>query len=117
MKYSQSDIVEVVFPLPNAQFKRHPAIIISNRSVFEAEEIYYCVMLSTKNTNDEFIFEITPSMVNYQSDKISYAKCQLISQFAPNEIMMRFGSLKSNYFKKLLSKLNESVFSFKIDVT
>ena len=112
MKYAQSDIVEVVFPLPNGQFKRHPAIIISNRDVYETEEIYYCIMLSTKNTNDEFIFEITPSMVNYQTDKVSYAKCQLIAQFASNEIMMRFGSLKSESFRKLLLKLNQSVFSF-----
>ena len=39
MKYAQSDIVEVVFPLPNGQFKRHPAIIISNRDVYETDEI------------------------------------------------------------------------------
>ena len=112
MRVSQSDIVEVMFPLLNGQLKPHPAIIISNREVFEVEGVYIMVMLSTKNYNDEFIYEIHPKMVNYQSDRVSYAKLQLIETFDADEVMQRFGSLKSEHFKELLKKLNQSVFSF-----
>lgn len=112
MNYSQSDVVEFEFPLPNGQFKIHPAIIISSRDVLEIEGVYICVMLSTKDTNPEFIFEVQPKMLTYSSDKISYAKCQLITRIKPNAIIRRFGSIKSEYFKQLLSKLNLSVFSY-----
>ena len=112
MKVSQSDIVEVMFPLPNGKLLPHPAIIISNRDVFEVEGIYYLAMLSTKNYNDEFIFEISPNMLTYHTDKTSYAKLQLIEIFEPTEIIQRFGSLKIEHFKDMLRKLNLSVFSF-----
>ena len=112
MSYSQSDIVEFEFPLPNGQYKIHPAIIISNRDVLELEDIYICVMLSTKEMNPEFIFEIQPKMLTYSSDKISFAKCQLITRIRPKAIIRRFGSLQPQYFKQLLTKLNQSVFSF-----
>ena len=80
--------------------------------MLEIEGFYICIMLSTKDFNPEFIFEIQPKMLTYPSDKISYAKCQLITRIKPNAIIRRFGSLKSEYFKQLLTKLNLSVFSF-----
>ena len=112
MKYSQSDIIEIAFPLPNGQFKVHPAVIISNRDVLDIEESYICLMLSTKEHNPEFIYTIQPNMLTYQSDKVSFVKCQLVATVRENQIMKRFGSLKSEYFNQLLKKLNISVYSF-----
>jgi hypothetical protein len=54
-------------------------------------------------------------MVNYRSDRVSYAKLQLIETFEAIEIIQRFGSLKPIYFKELLTKLNLSVFSFDLN--
>ena len=48
MKINQRDIVEVNFELPNGDFKTHPALVISNQQVLEAEDIFYAVMISTK---------------------------------------------------------------------
>lgn len=113
MKYSQSDVVVFEFPLPNGQSKLHPAVIISNRDVLDLEGVYLCVMLSTKDTNPEFIFELQPKMLTYPSDKVSYAKCQLVTRVSPRIIINRLGSVKPDYFQQLLSKLNLSVFSFR----
>ncbi len=115
MKYSQADIIEVVFPLPNGQQKTHPALIISNRDVYEAEGVYYAVMLSTKEYNEVFTVILTPSDFEYQTNQSSFVKCQLIEQFEDFEIIRRFGKVKSSAFSKVLKHLNQSVFSYQVN--
>ena len=112
MKYTQSDIVIVNFPVGNGIYKQHHAIILSNRNVFDVEEYYLCVMLSTKAFNEEFAFEITPEMVTYETTTTSFAKCQLIATFYTEDILSRVGSLKHLYFRNLLKHLNKTVFSY-----
>ncbi|MCU0443548.1 MAG: hypothetical protein MUE85_01425 [Microscillaceae bacterium] len=58
MKPNQKDIVEINVELPNGRFLTHPVLIISNEDVYDAEGIFYGVMLSTKKTNEDFIFEL-----------------------------------------------------------
>jgi len=58
MRVQQRDIVEVNFELPDGSFKNHPALVISNENVLEAEDIFYAVMISSKPFNDEFTFEL-----------------------------------------------------------
>ena len=55
MKNYQRDIVEVSFPLPNGTFLRHPAIVISTQDITDVEGIFYAVILSTKESNEDFI--------------------------------------------------------------
>lgn len=64
MKINQRDIVELHFELPNGKFKTHPALVISNQNVLDAEDIFYAVMISSKNFNDEFSFEVTNAMLS-----------------------------------------------------
>jgi mRNA-degrading endonuclease toxin of MazEF toxin-antitoxin module len=115
MKYSQADIVEVMFPLPNGQQKNHPALIISNRDVYESEGIYYAVMLSTKDYNEVFTLTLTPPDFEYKTTQSSFVKCQLIEQFEDFEIIRRFGKVKISAFRKVLKHLNQSVFSYSPD--
>ena len=63
MKVQQRDIVELNFELPGGKFKSHPALIISNEHVLDAEDIFYAVMISSKPFNDEFSFELTDTML------------------------------------------------------
>ena len=111
MKYSQRDIVFVNYPQPDGSFKPHPGLIVSVNLVFELEEIYIMVMLSTKTINEEFAFEITQDMLNSKSNKeVFYAKCQIIASFQEYEIIRRFGSIKKEYFAKLIQDLSKTVF-------
>lgn len=112
MKYNQRDIVEIPFELPNGKHLIHPTLIISNEDVFNAEGIFYGVMLSTKTSNEDFIYELKPEDFNYSTPTTSYAKCQLISRFEENEILRRIGSLKIESFELLMKHLNKSVFSY-----
>ncbi len=75
MKVNQRDIVELNFELPNGKLKAHPALVISNQNVLDAEDIFYAVMISTKEYNDEFTFELTNAMLTKPLSKISFVKC------------------------------------------
>jgi hypothetical protein len=71
-------------------------------------------MLSTKRHNPEYIFEITPKMLNHQTDKISYAKCHLIARYTQESILRRFGSIKKEAFEQLLKHINLSILGLEL---
>ncbi|RDB04647.1 type II toxin-antitoxin system PemK/MazF family toxin [Runella aurantiaca] len=110
MKVNQRDVVFVHFHLPNGQFKPHPAVVISTNDLYEAEGIYYAVMLSTKQHNPDFMVTLVPNDFNYPTDTTSYAKCQLIIQLNDYDIIKRFGSIKAESLKLIIDKINEVVF-------
>lgn len=110
MKVNQRDIVELVFPLPNGkQVGPHPAIVLSVREVTDTEDIFYAVMLSTKESNEDFIFELKPEMLTHTSDKKGFVKCQLIEKFMEREVIRKQGSIKPEYFKLLLTHINNVI--------
>lgn len=114
MKYNQRDVVEISFDLPDGSYKIHPCIIVSTNELQEAEDFFYVVMLSTKRHNPEYIFEITPEMLTYQTDKISYAKCHLIARYTQEGILRKFGSIKKEAFEQLLKHINLSIFGLEL---
>ncbi|MBI5219802.1 MAG: type II toxin-antitoxin system PemK/MazF family toxin [Bacteroidia bacterium] len=111
MAVQQREIVEVCYPLPNGKLKPHPVIVISNEDIFDTEGIFYGVMLSTKDFNSDYIFEITDDMLTKAKKRDeSYVKCQLIQAFNENEITGRYGYIKKEPFEKLKQKIIESIF-------
>ncbi|MFC2092665.1 type II toxin-antitoxin system PemK/MazF family toxin [Bacteroidota bacterium] len=110
MSVYQREIVEVNFQLPDRTFEPHPIIVVSNNSVFDTEDIFYGLMISSKVVNPDFEFEIENEMVTNPFPKKSYVKCQLIQAYKENEILNRFGSMGKEHFDKLIEKLFQSVF-------
>ncbi|MCI0448939.1 MAG: type II toxin-antitoxin system PemK/MazF family toxin [Chlorobi bacterium] len=110
MSVYQREIVEVNFQLPDRTFEPHPIVVISNNNVFDVEDIFYGLMISTKIFNPDFEFEITDEMVSKPFPMKSYVKCQLIQSYQENEILNRFGSMGKEHFDKLMEKLFQSVF-------
>jgi mRNA-degrading endonuclease toxin of MazEF toxin-antitoxin module len=110
MKINQRDIVEVQFQLPNGSIKNHPALVISNNAVLETEDIFYAVMISTKDYNDEFTFTLNSSMCTKPLSKISFIKCQLIQSYSETEVISKISSLKSLYFEEVKKMIMDTVF-------
>ena len=81
MKINQRDIVEVNFQLPGGAFKPHPVLVVSNENVFEQEEIFYALLISSKQFSTEFEIEITPEMLLSPLPKTSFVKCQLLQAY------------------------------------
>jgi mRNA-degrading endonuclease toxin of MazEF toxin-antitoxin module len=113
VKYRQRDIVTVNFPLAGGA-KEHPALIISNADVFEEEEFYIALMLSSRQQPDRLAFTLTPAMCNFTATKTSFVKLQLIERFSEWEIFNRWGSIKQDVFEKIIRAMNEAVFSIKL---
>ncbi|MEO6834247.1 MAG: type II toxin-antitoxin system PemK/MazF family toxin [Chitinophagaceae bacterium] len=82
MKVQQRDIVEHNFQLPEGTLKLHPAFVVSNEAVMDAEDIFYVVMISSKPFNDEFSFELEDAMLTKPLRKKSFVKCQLLQAYS-----------------------------------
>lgn len=67
---NRGDIVEVYFDLPRQkETKTHPGIIISNHEVYDVDEMYICVMMSSSDRTDKMTFEITQDMLEMTNNK------------------------------------------------
>jgi hypothetical protein len=69
MKLHQRDIVETNFLLPNGEFKPHMAVIVSNEELMFNEGILYLVLISSKNYNPQYCYELNENMINFQLTK------------------------------------------------
>jgi hypothetical protein len=110
MNVNQRDIIEVNFELPDGSLKIHPALVISNHNVLEAEDIFYALMISTKPYNDEFTVKIKDSMLSKSLSKKSFVKCQLIQSYTTDEVLRKISSMKIDAFESVKKKMLESVF-------
>jgi mRNA-degrading endonuclease toxin of MazEF toxin-antitoxin module len=110
MPINQRDIVELNFLMPDGKSKPHPAIVISNNDLFEDEGFFYCCMISTKNYNPQYTFEIYDTMLLRPMVNKSYVKCQIIGGFTERDILKKHTSMRTEPFEKLLEKLISSIF-------
>lgn len=109
MIFEYGDIVEVFFDLPHSrETKLHPAIIISNYKVYDQDEIYICVMMTSSTNIDLFSFEITQEMLfNKNSKPFSQARCHLITYVKEKHFEKRpINKMKSIYVEQLVEKIN-----------
>ncbi|MBC7587535.1 MAG: type II toxin-antitoxin system PemK/MazF family toxin [Chitinophagaceae bacterium] len=98
------------FQLPNGKFKAHPALVVSNQNVLDIEDIFYAVMISSKEYNDEFTFELTNVMLTKPLSKTSYVKCQLLQSYTINEVISKISSIKPQYFEQIKQTIFKTVF-------
>ncbi len=110
--YEQGDIVMVNFPLPDG-FKLHPAVIVSNEEVYETEECYVGIMISSSKIRDNFSFVLTNDMLTKPLDKQSQVRCQLIALFNEKEIENKISKLKKEQLTKLVKHFTDNVFKIK----
>ena len=110
MKVQQRDIIELNYELPNGKFKAHPALVISNSNVLEAEDIFYAVMISSNPMNEEFNFELNNSMLTKPLSKKSFVKCQLIQSYTTDEVISKISSVNQTTFGNILKRIVETVF-------
>ena len=114
MSFQKGDIIDVFFDLPySRETKTHPAIIISNEDVYDKDELYVCVMMTSSTETDLFTFTITEDMLVQKSNKdFSQARCHLISYVMEKHIVGKTpkNTMKENALNRLLIKINETVF-------
>ena len=111
MKYTQGDIVLLVFydPIANMQ-KFRPALIVSNNDLQENEELIYLAMISTKDYNPQYCYELDETMITGKLDRHSYVKCHIITNNGENGIFRKVGKIKQPYFDEIVEKIKECIF-------
>ncbi len=111
MIFEKGDIVEVFFDLPHSkETKTHPAIIISNENVYDLDESYVCVMMTSSTKIDLMSFKITQDMLERTNNKaFSQARCHLITYIVEKHILNRYplNRLKPEAVNRLHNRIYE----------
>ena len=106
MPYHRGDIVEIPFLIPhNNRTENHPAIVISNQSVYDNDGIYICVMISHSDMNDLFSYQLLPDMfVDPKHAPTGKAKAHLVAYIPEKHIIKNSnrGKMKSLSVDKLV---------------
>jgi hypothetical protein len=110
MKYRQGDIVEVNFLFPNGGSKPHMAIIVSNDSLQEDDEVIYLVLISSKAYHPQHCISIDNDMVSVSFSKKSYVVCHLIAGYTERDIVRRIGTIKSPFLQEIIRQIIRSLF-------
>lgn len=106
--FERGDIVEIYFDLPQTrETKLHPAIIISNDEVYQEDEVYICVMMTSSTDTDLFSFIIDQEMLLYNNNKdFSQARCHLITYAKEKHFEKRvLNRMKPIYIDKLVDRI------------
>ncbi len=110
MKVQQGDIIDVNFPLPEGGFKPHPAIVISNDDLQIDEDFFYCVMISTKDYNPTYYYELKDDMLTKPMKEKSYVKCQIIGGLTESDVIKKYGKVKNPFLQVIIDKIINSIF-------
>jgi hypothetical protein len=91
-KINQWEVVEVNFYLPQGGALPHPCLIISNDELFESDDFFYAVLMTTKNQQ-------------------GYFATHIISSFNMGDVISRHNTfLKPEYRDKVKHKIIQSIF-------
>ena len=122
MAFEQRQIVEVQFRLPpDGELKNHPAVIISNSEINSEEFGFTAVMITHSDSDDEYTFEIDDKMFlkSFQDKSHKEIRLHLISYFLDDDVISNnhgLNKMKPEWFKRLLSQINEITFGIKVSV-
>ena len=110
MKYHQRDIAEINFLFPDGVCKPHPALIVSNDQLQEDEGFMYFALISSKDYNPQYCYELKDGMMTKPLSKVSYVKCQLLVGDVERDVLSKIGVLKQPYFNEVVEKIKTSIF-------
>ncbi|MDR2972909.1 MAG: type II toxin-antitoxin system PemK/MazF family toxin [Bacteroidales bacterium] len=111
MRINQRDIVNVEFIFPDGKAKNHYAIVVSNNELIESEGFVYLVLITSKDYNSNYYYELSNDMVlNFSFSKQSYVKCHILMTTMENIVSFPLGQIKKQYFDKIVNKIIYSIF-------
>jgi mRNA-degrading endonuclease toxin of MazEF toxin-antitoxin module len=109
MAFQRGDIIEVPFQVPHSgRIEKHPAVIISNEEVYEQDECYICVMMTTSKRIDLFTFMIEDEMLVSPNNKdFAQARCHLVTNVMKSLVVnnSKRNRMKSDFVNKLVVQI------------
>jgi hypothetical protein len=93
------------------EIKPHPVLVVSTSELFEDEEIFYGVLMTTKNILPKYTMKIEPTWLTKSNNKDGYFATHFMQIFTIADMTKRSNIfLKSEYFDRIKSKIINSVF-------
>jgi hypothetical protein len=110
-KVTQWEVIEVNFLMPEGNFKPHPCLIMSNDDLFEDEEFFYGLLMTSKNYFPKYTIKVTPEMLTKSTEKESYFATHILSVFNMDAVISKRNTfLKSEYRDLIRNKVIQSIF-------
>jgi len=110
MRVYQRDIVEVNFLFPDGKMKPHMAVVVSNDELNEDEGFFYLAMISSKNYNPQYTFELRDDMLSKPLSLKSYVVCQLISGYTERDVIQKCSRVNELVFNEIVEKIKATIF-------
>ena len=110
MRVRQRDIVEVNFLFPDGMMKPHMAVVISNDELHENESFFYLAMVSSKNYNPQYTFELKNNMLSKPLKMKSFVICQLISGYTERDVVKKCSRVNESFFLEIVEKIKKTIF-------
>ena len=110
MKVYQRDIVEVNFLFPDGKLKPHMAVVVSNEELNENEGFFYLALISSKNYNPQYTFELEDDMLSKPLRLKSYVVCQLISGYTERDVLKKCSRVNESVFLEIVEKIKKTIF-------
>jgi mRNA-degrading endonuclease toxin of MazEF toxin-antitoxin module len=110
MRVHQRDIVEVNFLFPDGKMKPHMAVVVSNDELNENEDFFYLAMISSKNYNPQYTFELRDDMLSKPLMLKSYVVCQLISGYTERDVIKHCSRVNEKTFNEIVEKIKKTIF-------
>jgi len=110
MRVYQRDIVEVDFLFPDGKMKPHMAVVVSNDELNEYEGFFYLAMISSKNYNPQYTFELKDDMLSTPLKLKSYVVCQLISGYTERDVITKCSRVNEIVFNDIVEKIKKTIF-------
>jgi hypothetical protein len=86
------------------------AILISNNQLQEDEDFFYLVMISSKNYNPQYTYELHNDMLSFALTKKSFVVCQLLSGYTERDVVRELGQIRNPFFEEVVERIKQSIF-------
>lgn len=105
------EIVEVNFFFPqDGTYKPHPALVVSTVDLFEDEEIFYGVLMTTKNIFPKYTVFIESAWLTKPASRPGYFATHLVQIFTMDDVLRKTNTfLKAPYYEPIRQKLITSI--------
>jgi mRNA-degrading endonuclease toxin of MazEF toxin-antitoxin module len=110
MKVHQRDIVEVNFFFPDGKMKPHMALVVSNDELNENEGFFYLALISSKNYNPQYTYELRDDMLSKPLRLKSYVVCQLISGYTERDVIKNCSRVYKKVFNEIVKTIKKTIF-------
>jgi hypothetical protein len=102
--------VEVNYLFPDGKYRPHPVLVISTNDLFEDEEMFYGLLMSTKNIFPKYTVEIKPEWIT-KPLRNGYFVTHMLNMFTMKDVMRQSNTfLKVEYYEPIRIKIINSIF-------